>query len=206
MGAWFPKDKGGIFKPLGQWGKSKCQRENPSNCQLPFLSYSPNHLLLLEVGWVGYCIGWVRYVSPNSNGRSHQFLENPILTYGASYFPKMLPIPSCMEVVVFPHVFGALGILHSRFSFSSPFSLIHVSSLRQLELPVCIHPQFWLFTESFPWMGGRFCNARGLGCLPHVFLIFHAQEIRFCVAERMAIKDSRFWGSKQLFWLIKCLE
>ena len=117
-------------------------------------------------------MGWARYGSPNLNWGKHPFLGKTILTYGAIYCPKMLPIPSCMEVVVFPHVFGAPGILHSSFSFSSPFFSDHTSSLRQLELPVCIHPQFWLFTSSFPWMGGHFCNAQGLGCLPHVFMPF----------------------------------
>ena len=184
MGAWFHKDKGGwVFKPLGQWEKAKCQRENPSNCQLPFLSYSPNNLLLPEVGWVGYCMGYARYGSPNLNGRSHQFLGNMILTYGAIYFPKTLPIPSCIQVVVFPHVFGALGILHSHFSSSSPFSLIRVSSLRKLELPVCIHLRFQLFTSSFPWMGGHFCNSQRIGLssshFPAVFLIFLKLEIHF---------------------------
>ena len=73
----FPKDKeGGIFNLWGQWGKAKCQWENPSNCQLPFLSHSPNHLVLPEIGWVGYCMGWVRYDNPNSNWRIHQFLGN----------------------------------------------------------------------------------------------------------------------------------
>ena len=108
----FLRIRGGIFKPLGQWGKYKCQRENPSNCKLHFLSYSPNHLLLPEIGWVGYCMGWARYESPNSNGRSHQFLGNVILTYGAIYWPKMLPIPSCMVVVVSPNVSGGRRILH----------------------------------------------------------------------------------------------
>ena len=43
----FPKDKEGeIFNLWGQWVKSKCQRDNPSKCQLPFLSHSPNHLIL----------------------------------------------------------------------------------------------------------------------------------------------------------------
>ena len=38
----FPKDKeGGIFNLWGQWGKAKCQWENPSNNQLPFLYHSP---------------------------------------------------------------------------------------------------------------------------------------------------------------------
>ena len=57
MGAWFPKHRGGgIFNLWGQWGKSKCQWKNPSNCELPFLSHSPNHLILLEIGWVSYCM------------------------------------------------------------------------------------------------------------------------------------------------------
>ena len=47
---------GVIIKPFSQWRKAKCQRENPSNCQLPFLSHSPNHLILPEIGWVSYCM------------------------------------------------------------------------------------------------------------------------------------------------------
>ena len=54
----FPKDKEGeIFNLCGQWGKAKCQRENPSNPQVPILSFVPNHLILLEIGWVSYCNG-----------------------------------------------------------------------------------------------------------------------------------------------------
>ena len=29
LGHDFPKDRGGIFNLWGQWGKAKCQRENP---------------------------------------------------------------------------------------------------------------------------------------------------------------------------------
>ena len=47
----FPKEWGGkLFKPLYQWGKSKCQRENPSNPQIPILSFVPNHLILPKYG------------------------------------------------------------------------------------------------------------------------------------------------------------
>ena len=60
-------------------------------------------------------MGWARYGSPNSNGISHHFLGNVTLNYGAIYFPKMIPIHSCMEVVVFPHVFGAPGRSDSCF-------------------------------------------------------------------------------------------
>ena len=87
----FLRIRGGIFKPLGQWGKAKSQRENPSNYQLPFLSYSPNHLLLPEVGWVGYCMGWERYDNPNSNWRSHQFLGNVFWLLGQVKTQKRMP-------------------------------------------------------------------------------------------------------------------
>ena len=47
----FPKDKEEeIFNFSGQWGKAKCEWENPSNSQLPFSSHSPNHLILPEIG------------------------------------------------------------------------------------------------------------------------------------------------------------
>ena len=45
----FPKDEGEIFNLWGQWGKEKCQWKNPLNSQLPFLSHSPNHLILPEI-------------------------------------------------------------------------------------------------------------------------------------------------------------
>ena len=36
----FPKDReGNYLKPLVQWGKTKCQRENPSISELPILSF-----------------------------------------------------------------------------------------------------------------------------------------------------------------------
>ena len=53
----FLRIRGGIFKPLSQWGKVKCQRENPSRFKLSFLSYSPNHLLLPEIGRGSYFLG-----------------------------------------------------------------------------------------------------------------------------------------------------
>ena len=43
----FPKYKEGeLFNLWGQWGKSKFQREKPSNPQLPIFSFVPNHLIL----------------------------------------------------------------------------------------------------------------------------------------------------------------
>ena len=142
-GHYFLRIREGYSNLWGQWGKDKCQRENPSNCQLPFLSYSPNHLLLPEVGWVGYCMEWGRYGSPNSNGRSHLFLGNMILTYGASYCPKMFPIPSCMEVVVFPQVFGSSW--HSAFTFFIFLTIFFDShELSQVARASCVYPSMIL--------------------------------------------------------------
>ena len=74
---------GNDFLRIGGYSNLWANGEKPNfkgrthqNCQLPFLSYSPNHLLLPEIGWVGYCMGWARYENPNSNWISHQFLEN----------------------------------------------------------------------------------------------------------------------------------
>ena len=50
----------GVFKSLGQWGKSKCQRENRENFQLPILSFVPSHPKVVELvnawGWEEYGI------------------------------------------------------------------------------------------------------------------------------------------------------
>ena len=58
----------------------------------------------------------------------------------------------------FPHVLGAAGVF-----------------------PVSFFPRFWLLVSFFPWIGGHFCSARGLGGLSHVFgaagAFFHS---RFC--------------------------
>ena len=55
----FPKDKGGKYLTLGShWGKAKCQWENPSNSQLPFLSHTPNHLILPKMVEVVIAWGW----------------------------------------------------------------------------------------------------------------------------------------------------
>ena len=113
------KDSGGGYSNLwAQWGKAKCQRENPSNCQIPIFSLMPNHLILPEIGWVSYCMGWARYGSPNLNLGKHPFWGKWFLTYGASYCPKMLPIPSC----IFPTFLELLSTLIHVFAVSCVFS------------------------------------------------------------------------------------
>ena len=61
-------DKGGDIQTFGANGENpNVKRGTHQNCQLPFLSYLPNHLLLQEIGWVGYYMGWAMYDNPNSN-------------------------------------------------------------------------------------------------------------------------------------------
>ena len=72
----FPKEYGGkLFKPLGQWGEAKCQRENPSNRQLPILSFSPIIKFCQNV--VELVIAWSRKsMGINSNWPDDPFLKN----------------------------------------------------------------------------------------------------------------------------------
>ena len=81
---------------MGQWGKAKCLRENPSNCQLPFLSFSPiiyfcQNVVELVIAWNGKSMG------KNSNWAENHFFEFPktyaILLY-IHVFPFFLHSPS----------------------------------------------------------------------------------------------------------------
>ena len=80
----------------------------------------------------------------NLNLGKHPFLGKRFLTYWASYFPKMLPIPSCIHVFLLSHVFGAVGY--------SPFTFL----------------QFPVFS---PWLGSCFPNIQSLGSLLGVFVV-----------------------------------
>ena len=140
----FWRIRGGYSNLWGQWGKAKCERENPSNCQLPFLSHSPNHLLLPEIGWVGYCMGWARYDSPNSNWRSHQFLGNAFWPLGQVKTQKCMP---------FYHALMFLDVFTTIFPSCELFQASKTSC-------VCPHSMFLFLGFIFPWMGGCFCNAK----------------------------------------------
>ena len=140
----------GVIQTFGPMGKDKCKRENPSNCQLPILSLMPNHLILPEIGWVSYCMGWARYGSPNLNLRKHPFLGKRFLTYGASYCPKMLPIPLGIHVFGIPHDFGSPGIHHSH---------------------------FLLWYSFFPGLGSGFSNSQWLDLSCASLCCFHISTI-----------------------------
>ena len=66
------------------------------------------------------------------------------MTYGASYCPKMLPIPTCIHIFCLHHVFGAPGHSHSR---------------------------FYNFLCFSPWLGSCFANSEWLGSLLGIFLV-----------------------------------
>ena len=72
---------------MGQWVKSKCQRENPSNPQLPILSFSTilkfcQNVVELVIKWSGKRMG------TNSNWEEDPFLEKRVMTSLARKIPK----------------------------------------------------------------------------------------------------------------------
>ena len=68
--------RGGIFKPLRKWGKSKCQRENPSKLSTThFLSFSPIIYLCHKLVEVVIAWEWEEY-GQNLNWAKHPFLKN----------------------------------------------------------------------------------------------------------------------------------
>ena len=107
--------RGGIFKPLIQWGKAKCQGENPSSYQPPFLSYSPNHLFMLEIGWGSYCMGMGRV------WQSKFELEKPSIfgKHDFDFWGKLTPKNAC------PFCCSPTSSISSR-SGSLESSLLHV--------------------------------------------------------------------------------
>ena len=139
--------------------KAKCPWENPSNCQLPFLSFFPNHLFLPECGWVSYCVEWEECGQKFELGKEPIF-EKCVLTSMARKMPKNVchfPMHPCFP---FSSPFSfTLGILGSNWSFSCVFFI----------------PRFWLLASFFPWMGGRFCSAGDWA----VFLTFWELLVHF---------------------------
>ena len=171
MGAWFPKDKGGIFKPLSQWGKAKCQREDPSNCQLPILSFVPNHLFLPEIGWGSYCIGMGR-VWTNSNWAEHPFWKNMFWLNRQVRTQKFITHPLCIHILSSSCISGALGVFPHALTCKQAGIFLH-ALMRLSFLTVsacCVFSLSWAVVFfNFPRMGIRFCNDQWVGFLPHYF-------------------------------------
>ena len=101
---------------FGTMGKSQRSKGEPIktinylSCLIHPIIYYFLKLVELVIAWDGQGME-----AKNLNWRSHKFLGNMILTYGGSYCPKLLPIPSCIHIFCLPHAFGAPGHSHSRF-------------------------------------------------------------------------------------------
>ena len=128
--------RGGIFKPLGQRGKSKCQRENPSKLSTTFLVLFTQSFITARnwLSWLLHRMGKVW--KPKFEFEKPIVFGKRILTPWASKNPKRLPIPTCFHV----------------FMFSSPFSFTW-SSWRQLELPVCVSTPVFCCLPHFSHAG-----------------------------------------------------
>ena len=163
-----------------QWGKAKCQRENPSNCQLPFLSHSPNHLLLLEIGWVDYCMGWERYDSPKFELEKPLVFKKHILTPWASKNPKTFAHSNMLtRFHVFLTIFLHVGLLEAAGTSC-----------------VCIHSCFWLFTYFSLGWEIIFVIISGWVSFPTILLHFpivsKLEIIFFCNAQRVGEETHDF--------------
>ena len=79
---------------------------------------------------------WEEYGKKFELGRD-PFFKNVFWLPWQGTCPKTYAILLCIHVFQFPHVLGATGVF-----------------------PVCLDPTFWLLASFFPWIGGRFCNAR----------------------------------------------
>ena len=197
-------------------GKAKCQRENPWNSQLPFLSFSPIMKIFQNV--VELVIAW----SGESMGSNFEFGENQFWLLEQESTQKCMPICSYTHVLhlLMPESLGAvlspwfcwLCVLPSRFGLLDFFPHLQNSTLCSLsngwKFPKCeIHNFgllcisssrgqlffiFWSLRISFLW-----CSCGWV--LPQLFLLHfpnvYQVENRFCVAQR-------FWGETTSSWVL----
>ena len=84
-------------------GKSKCQWKNPLNCRLPFLSHSPNHLILPKIGWNSYCTRMERVWGGNSNLGKPIFGEKCFWLLGQVNTKNACPFGHTTTFSIFPH-------------------------------------------------------------------------------------------------------
>ena len=181
---------------MGQWGKAKCLWENPSSCQLPFLSFSPiiyfcQNVVELVIAWMGRV-----WATKNLNWAENHFWKTCSDFLGKENAQKRMPFLLCIHVFQFPHVLGAAGVF-----------------------PVFFFPRFWLLASFFPWMGGRFCNARAWVVfltfweLPvhfsiHVFVISCVFTMavkghsRFLLSHRLLVSRTGYLGHFSLLWVV----
>lgn len=154
----------------------------PIKLSTTFLVFFPNHLILPECGWVSYCMEGEEYGQPKFELGRDPFLKIVFWLPWQEKYPKTYAILAG----------------HSRFSVSSRFGSSWSFS--------CVIPfTFWRLDSFFPWIGGRFCNARAWV----VFLTFLQLLVYFsihvfvisCVFTMTVKSHSRFWLSHWLLGL-----
>ena len=130
MGHDFLRIRGVKYLTYGPMGKSQCRWEDPSKCQLPFLSFSPiiyfcQNVVELVIAWKGKSMGNQIRIG------QRPIFEKRVLTSLARKIPKNVGLSS----------------RHPRFSFSCPFSFTLGVFWQQLEFFLCVWiPRFgcWL--------------------------------------------------------------
>ena len=177
---------------MGQWGKAKCLWENPSNCQLPFLSFFfPNHLFLPECGGVSYCMEWEEYGKKFELGREPFFWMPKNVCHSAMHpcfsifhdhspsrwgFWEQLEFFLCFSF----HVFG--GWLHFSHGWEVVFVVLGIG----------------LFSSRF---GSCWCIFHSRFLQHHVFLpwLWRAIHVFGCLTD--------YWSHAQAIWdVFPCCE
>ena len=111
-------------------GKRQISKGEPIS-QLPFLSHSPNHLILPKIGWSSYCMGMGRVWARKLEFGENPFLGKNVFDFWGKKTPKM-------------HAHLAI---HPRFPFFLTI-LLHVGFLHVDEAS-CVHPSRWESFSSF---------------------------------------------------------
>ena len=170
-------------------GKSQMSMRKPIKLSTTFLVFFPNHLFLPECGWVSYCMEGEEYGQPNSNWAETHFWKTCSEFLGKEDVQKRRLFCHTSTFFHFPDHSS------SRWGFWGAAEVF----------PVCLDFTFWLLASFFPWIGGRFCNARAWV----VFLTFLELLVHFpftffvnsCVFTMAGKSHSRFLLSQQLLGL-----
>ena len=104
-----------IIKPLRKWGKFKCQRENPSNSQLPILSFVPNHLFVPEVVELVNSWGWEEYGSQIRIREAINFWKTCFWLMGQINAQKCYPSHGSLTSFIFLMQLKLVGLSPSSF-------------------------------------------------------------------------------------------
>ena len=125
--------EGVVFKPLVQWGKAKCQRENPSKLSTTFLVLF-NQSFITAINWLSWLLhGMGKLWQPKFELGRAPIFEKRVLTPWASKNPKTSAHSNMLSHF---HVFLTI--------------FLHVGLLKEVGTSyVGTHSRFWLLPH-FP--------------------------------------------------------